>query len=67
MCVDKISGIVQNFDIICLTDTWLNQEFFKSDYFPNAYVVYRADRPDPHYKNIRGRGGSLIAVKTCLC
>lgn len=59
------SVIANDQDIICLTETWLNNLHFTSDYFPNCYSVFRADRPDPNFRDVRG-GGSLIAVKKSL-
>lgn len=52
-------------DIVCITETWLNQEHFNNDYFPNTYNIYRSDRHDPHFQRLRG-GGALIAVNKSL-
>jgi hypothetical protein len=32
-----------NFDIICLSETWLNDLCYDHNLFPNSYTVYRSD------------------------
>lgn len=53
--------ITTNYDIICITETWLNSSHSSSDYFPTNYNVYRNDRAS----RTRG-GGCLIAIKDNL-
>ena len=36
--------IAANYDLICLTETWLNDEFINSDLFDDRYEVFRKDR-----------------------
>ena len=46
-------------DVICLTETWLNDSISDSELLPTAYNVFRKDR--------KSRGGeTLIAVKSNL-
>ena len=53
------------YDVIVLTETWLNECFYSAQLFGNAYTVYRNDRnPQKTGKN-RG-GGVLIAAATRL-
>ena len=46
-----------DFDIICLTETWLSESIFDQEILPTNYQIYRKDRPS------RG-GGVLIAIKS---
>ena len=52
-----------DYDIICLTETWLNSSIFSSELFNSNYLVYRRDRETSASPKQDG-GGSLIAVKT---
>lgn len=52
-----------NYDIIFLTETWLNPNIYDSELFDDRYVVYRKDRSCVNY--VQG-GGVLIAVSTRL-
>lgn len=48
-----------DFDVICLTETWLSSSIFDQEILPTNYNIYRKDRPT------RG-GGVLIAVKNTI-
>ncbi|PNF19791.1 hypothetical protein B7P43_G14658 [Cryptotermes secundus] len=48
-----------DYEIICLTETWLNESFSTQDFFPGTYTVYRSDRDC--IDKLRG-GGVLTAV-----
>lgn len=48
-----------NYDIICLTETWLSDGVMSSEMFNSNYHVHRHDRTTH-------AGGSLIAIKTSL-
>ncbi|XP_008484612.1 uncharacterized protein LOC103521280, partial [Diaphorina citri] len=51
-----------DFDVICLTETWLKDSIFSSSYFiTNDYYVYRKDRL--YNDEVQFGGGVLIAVK----
>jgi exonuclease III len=52
-----------NFDIICLSETWLNDLCYDHNLFPNIYTRYRFDRP--YIKKVRG-GGVLTAITASL-
>ena len=47
-----------NYDCICLTETWLNGDHSNSDYFTRNYNVFRSDRT-----TLSRGGGALIAIK----
>ena len=48
-----------DFDVICLTETWLSESVFDQEILPTNYNIYRKDRPS------RG-GGVLIATKSTI-
>lgn len=50
-----------NFEIIALTETWLNDNFFNSEIFNSQYTVFRRDRNYNELGSQRG-GGVLIAA-----
>ena len=56
-----------DYDIICLTETWLNDSVTNAELFGTGfkYFIYRKDRDFVHYEKDDG-GGVLIAVKTSL-
>ena len=47
-------------DIICLTETWLNDSISNYEILPTGYDIFRRDRED------RVGGGTLIAIKSHL-
>jgi len=49
-----------DFDIICLTETWLNNSINDHEILPTGYSIYRHDRAG------RTGGGTLTAVKSSL-
>jgi hypothetical protein len=49
----------RDLDIICLTETWLNDSVNNHEIIPFGYNIYRKDRLN------RVGGGVLIAVKSC--
>lgn len=51
-----------DYDVICLTETWLLPSIFDSELFDERYVVYRCDRNYVLLGQALG-GGSLIAVR----
>lgn len=50
-----------SYDIICLTETWLNEEIPSSLYFTPRYAVFRKDR-DYRATGQKYGGGALIAI-----
>lgn len=50
-----------NYDIICLTETFLNSSVESSEIFDNRYEVHRRDRESSASKTLEG-GGTLIAT-----
>lgn len=51
-----------NYDIIVLTETWLNSSVLSSELFDGRYVVYRRDRESSGLVQGKEGGGVLIAV-----
>lgn len=49
-------------DLVCLTETWLQSDFFSSEFFPDSYSVLRCDR-DPSLGFSTG-GGVLLAYRS---
>lgn len=58
-----VAASENNYDIICLTETWLISSILNTEIFPNNYCVFRADRELEFTGKTRG-GGALIAVNT---
>lgn len=56
--------ICGTYSIICLCETWLNEQIDSSELLFNEFSVYRADRQTVNDSN--KHGGSLIAVKNSL-
>ncbi|XP_044766303.1 cyclin-dependent kinase 9-like [Coccinella septempunctata] len=52
-----------NYDVICLSETWLSGNIFSSELFGDGYMVYRRDRESSSSTKSEG-GGVLVAVKT---
>ena len=54
----------ENFNFICLSETWLNENICTLELLLQDYDIYQADRPlDGNKKNV---WGSLTAVQNCL-
>lgn len=43
-------------DFHCITETWLKDDFFTSEYIDNSYISYRRDRDYSKTKTTRGGG-----------
>lgn len=54
-----------NYDMIALTETWLQDDFFSSQLFDSSFSVYRSDR-DLVSTGKKGGGGCLIALKNTI-
>lgn len=55
-------GILEcNWDIVAITETWLNDSIFSAELFPDQYQVYRRDRCQLRTGMSRG-GGVLVGV-----
>jgi hypothetical protein len=52
-----------NFNIICFSETWLNDLCYDYNLFPNRYIVYRSDQL---YINKDRSGGVLTAITASL-
>ena len=48
----------ENANVICVNETWLNQNISNSEILHSGFTIFRRDRSD------RGGGGVLIAIKT---
>lgn len=53
-----------NYDVLILTETWLNNSVLSSELFDDRYVVYRRDRETAGFHSYKDGGGVLIAVST---
>lgn len=51
--------------MILLCETWLNSDFYDSEFFDDRYIVHRSDR-DKISTGLSKGGGCLIAVKKNL-
>ena len=51
-----LSACACPYDIIVLTETWLNNSFFDNELFNDDFIVYRCDRTS--LNSVYGRGGS---------
>ena len=49
----------KDLDVICITETWLNDTISSTEILPTSYTIYRNDR-------INRGGGVLIAVKESI-
>lgn len=61
----KINTSIAMEQIICLTETWLNEQYESEELFSGDYVVFRKDRNYRDAGMVRG-GGVLLAAKTNL-
>lgn len=59
----KLNILCNNFDIICLTETNLQEHILSSEIFDSRYIVFRKDRNLSMIEASAG-GGCLIAVKS---
>lgn len=57
----KHNLLLETYDIIALTETWLDSDIFDSELFDDRYIVYRKDRDFTKTGKKRG-GGVLTAV-----
>ena len=48
----------ENSDVICVNETWLNQNISNSEILHSGFTIFRRDRSD------QGGGRVLIAIKT---
>ncbi|CAB3251213.1 unnamed protein product [Arctia plantaginis] len=55
-----------NYDIIVLTETWLNSSVLSTELFDDRYVVYRRDRESSGFHPGKEGGGVLVAVSRRL-
>jgi hypothetical protein len=47
-----------DFQIICLTETWLNDMCFDQKLFPDSYTIFRSDRVN----STKYRGGGVLTA-----
>lgn len=53
--------VADNWDVVVLTETWLNDSVLNAELFPPGYQIFRRDRCELHTGLSMG-GGVLIAV-----
>lgn len=54
-----------DYDIVALSETWLNSSIYNSELFNNEYVVFRRDR-DANLTGMERGGGVIVGVKSCF-
>ncbi|KAL4714145.1 hypothetical protein ACJJTC_008499 [Scirpophaga incertulas] len=62
------SILCNNYDVICLTETWLDDTVCSKELIDDRYIVYRRDRSDlfkEKYNKAYG-GGVLVAVRKTI-
>lgn len=57
------NSTVCDYNVIILTETWLNNSHFSAEFFCNQFNVYRKDRNDTG-SQLQRCGGVLIAVNS---
>lgn len=57
----RLSMLANDWDVVALTETWLNESVSSAELFPHSYQVFRRDRCTLSTGLSRG-GGVLIAV-----
>lgn len=55
-----------DFDLIVLTETWLNECIYDSEIFDERYLVFRRDRSSNTFEMDSDGGGVLVAVKRSI-
>lgn len=61
---DFFSNVLcNNFTVIALTETWLNNSFYNSEVIDDRYIVFRNDR-SPNTSKKKHGGGVLLAIKS---
>ncbi|XP_062703532.1 uncharacterized protein LOC134285984 [Aedes albopictus] len=60
-----VAAAEAEYDVIVLTETWLDDVISSTQLFGNAYTVYRTDRSRLNSRKTRG-GGVLVAVSSSL-
>lgn len=54
-----------NFDVVCITESWLNKNFYNSEFFDDRYELFRCDRDSLVTGHERG-GEVMIALRRDL-
>lgn len=52
--------LINNYDIICFSETWLNSTVFSEELFDDRYVIFRRDREST--KSLSKEGGGVLAA-----
>lgn len=58
----KLAVLENDFDVICMCETWLNENIYSEELFYDKYEVYRCDR-DLSLTGKHDGGGVLVAIK----
>ncbi|KAI5726825.1 hypothetical protein M8J76_009083 [Diaphorina citri] len=61
----SLNLLAEDYDIVCVTESWLQADVASSELFDSRYDVYRQDR-DLSISNKATGGGLLVAVKKCI-
>ena len=65
--LDDVNIILKDndIDVLCITETWLQQDFDNRFLIFPGYSVIRVDRPARDGRNVRG-GGICVLCRSCL-
>ena len=65
--LDDVNIILKDndIDVLCITETWLQQDFDNRFLIFPGYSVIRVDRPSRDGRNVRG-GGICVLCRSCL-
>lgn len=66
LCEFQDLGYANNFDIIAISETWLNCEVLESEILPWSYDVHPCDRADVQGNHSTSGGGVLLASRCNL-
>lgn len=55
--------LASEYDVYCISETWLREDISSAEYFPSQCVAYRGDRDYKSCNQILG-GGVLIAIQS---
>lgn len=61
----RLGLLDSDYDIVALTETWLNSSINNSELFSNEYVVFRRDR-DANLTGMERGGGVIVGIKRCF-
>lgn len=66
--LERFRNDVKNcdYDVIIVSETWLQDQHLVSEILPNGWIIYRKDNDFTNFNNDKRGGGVFIAVKDSL-